>query len=175
MTTHAPTKTTTFASPQLQRKILKTIARKTFCTIATTSPAGRSHSAGVVYESVDGTLWVHSLRTSRKVRSIAANPHVGVCIPYRRLPVGPPFTIHFQATAEIVEMDDPEVLQLLGQGRLKAISGHGALDLPEGCFIAIRPHGNIHSYGPGARTVELIRDPLNSGASSFRFEEEGAR
>jgi hypothetical protein len=171
MTTQQPTKNTVLASAKLQRKIVATIAKKTFCTLATTSPAGRSHSAGVVYESVDGTLWVHSLRGSRKVRSIEDNPHVGVCIPYRRLPFGPPFTIHFQATAEVFDMDHPEPQKLIDRGFLRSIAGHGALDMSDGCFIAIGPRGNVHSYGPGARTLDLIRDPLNNGASSFRLDE----
>lgn len=175
MNTQTPAKNNALASPELQSKILETMARKTFCTLATASPAGRSHSAGVVYESVEGTLWVHSRRASRKVRSITANPHVGVCIPYRRLPVGPPFTIHFQAMAEVFDMDDPQARQLLDRGLLMSISGHGALAMPDGCFIAIRPHGNIHSYGPGARTIDLIRDPLNCGAFSFGFDGVGER
>lgn len=159
----------------LRAKVLATMAKKSFCTVATTSPAGRSHSAGVVYDWVDGTLWVHASGSSRKARSIAANPHVGICIPFRRLPVGPPFTIHFQATAELVAMDDPRIRRLLDAGELGGIAGHGALDMPDGCFIAIRPTGRIHSYGPGARIIDLIRDPLNSGAASFEFDEVGAR
>lgn len=159
------------ASPELQAKILRTIDRKSFCTLATTSPAGRSHSAGVVYEAVDGTLWIHTLAGSRKARSIAANPEVGICIPFRRLPVGPPFTIHFQATARIVAMDAPEVRRLLDAGKLGSIAGHGALDMADGCFVAIRPKGTIHSYGLGVRTIDLIRDPLNTGARSFRLDE----
>lgn len=165
-----PTNPTSIPQPALPRRILATIQKKSFCTLATTSPASRSHVAGVVYESVDGTLWVHTSKTGRKVRSIASNPHVGVCIPFRKLPMGPPYTIHFQATARIVEMDDPEVQALLKAGKLKSISGHGALEMPDGCFVAIAPHGTIHSYGPGARVIDLIRDPLNSGARSFRLD-----
>ena len=55
-------------------------------------------------------------------------------------------------------------VQAFEAGALDAISGHGALDMADGCFIAIRPTGSIHSYGPGARMIDLIRDPLNSGA-----------
>ena len=151
----------------LSRKILKTIANKTFCTLASVSAAGFSHSAGVVYEAIDGTLWVHVEATSRKARNIETNPNVGVCIPFRRMPFGPPYTIHFQAKAELVAMDSPEVLRLLDAGRLKAISGHGALEMAHGSFIKITPSGSIHSFGPGARMIDLIRDPLNSGAHSF--------
>ncbi len=169
-TTTTPTQQPTATDPGLERKVLKAIAKKTFCTLATTSPAGRSHAAGVVYEAVDGTLWIHSLRSSRKVRSIEANRHVGVCIPFRKLPMGPPYTIHFQATARVVSMDAAEVGALLAVGKLRAISGHGALEMADGCFIAIEPKGTIHSFGPGARVIDLIRDPLNTGARSFALE-----
>ncbi len=158
------------ADAALQKKILRTIARKSFCTIGTASPIGHGHSAGVIYEAVDGSLWSHTLRSSRKARNIAADGRVGVCIPYRRLPAGPPFTIQFQANARIVEMDAPEVRALIEAGHLGSITGHGELEMADGCFVQMTPKGTINSFGPGARTLDLIRDPLGSGARSFRFE-----
>lgn len=162
------------ASPALQKKILATIKKKTFCTLATSSPAGFSHSAGVVYEAVDGVLWIHVSGNSRKALNVSQNNKVGVCIPFRRMPVGPPYTIHFQARAEIVPMDAPEVKALLEAGKLAAIAGHGALDMPDGCFMRITPRGSINSFGPGARIIDLVRDPLNSGARTFRLTEAAA-
>ncbi len=157
---------------KLRRSILRVLAKRSFCVLASTSDAGRSHAAGVIYQWVDGTLWIHSTRASRKVRNIASNPHVGVSIPYRRLPSGPPFTIHFQGAGEVLAMDDPRVVALLGDGKLDAISAHGALEMSDGCFVAIRPSGTIHSYGPAARTIDLVRDPLNHGFHSFRLGAE---
>ncbi len=159
------------ANTALRQKIERTIATKTFCTIATTSPAGRSHVAGVVYDAVDSTLWVHTTSDSRKARSIAINGRVGICVPFRKLPVGPPYTIHFQAQAEIVAMDSAQIHELLDAGQLGSISGHGALEMVDGCFLKIEPRGTVHSYGLGARIVDLIRDPLNTGVSSYRIDE----
>lgn len=173
-TTTAPSTTPPPAAPadeRLRAKILRTIARRTFCTLATVSPAGNPHVAGVVYDAVDGRLWIHTLEGSRKARNVAANPSVAVSIPYRRLPMGPPFTIHFQARARLVAMDDPEVVALLETGELGHISGHGALDMPDGVFVVIEPVRTIHSYGPGARIIDLARDPLNHGAASFPISE----
>ncbi len=164
-----------FDSSRQRSRVAKAIATKTFCTLATTSPAGRPHVAGVIYEYAGGRLWVHTMRTSRKARSIAANPHVAICIPYRRLPVGPPYTIQFQARAEIVEMDDPVVRRLLDDGKLKEISGHGALDMPDGCFLSIEPGENIHSYGTGVPTLDLIRDPLTTGGRTVRIPRSDLR
>ena len=95
--------TTTIADDsEHRRRVTRIIRKRTFCTLATTSTAGFAHSAGVVYQWADAALWVHVMRASRKARNVAANPDVGVCIPFRRLPVGPPFTIHFQARGDVV-------------------------------------------------------------------------
>ncbi len=151
------------------RSVLKTITKRTFCTIATSSAEQNSHSAGVVYTHADGALWVHTLRSSRKARNIAIHDRIGVCIPFRRMPFGPPYTIHFQATAELISMHDPALTSLVQAGKLKGITGHGELDMADGCFVKIQPRGTIHSFGPGARIIDLIRDPLNSGGSSFNY------
>jgi hypothetical protein len=153
-----------------ETKILRTVAKKSFCTIGTASPAGHGHSAGVIYEAVDGALWSHTLRSSRKARNIASDGRIGVCIPFRRMPMGPPFTIQFQADAHVVAMDSPEITELLQRGALTSITGHGELEMEDGCFVRMEPKGTMHSFGPGARTIDLIRDPLNSGARSFRHD-----
>lgn len=157
------------ASPAVQRKVLATLAKRSFLTLSTVSPKGRPHSAGVVYEWVDDALWVHVATTSRKARNIAATPHAGVTVPFRKLPVGPPFTIHFQAAAELIAMDSGEAVELLEAGRLQSISSHGELDMPEGSFLKLTPRGWIHSFGVGVKTLDLIRDPIGSGPRRFRF------
>ncbi|MDG2111790.1 MAG: pyridoxamine 5'-phosphate oxidase family protein, partial [Actinomycetota bacterium] len=83
-----------------------------------------------LYDEVDGALWVQTMRSSRKARNIATNAHVAVCIPFRKLPARPPYTLQFQGTAALVEMDHPEVTDLIAAGELKAISAHDALDEP---------------------------------------------
>lgn len=151
-------------------KLQKIIRKHSFCTVATTSPAGRSHSAGVIYQAVDGDLWIHTLRSSRKARNIVASGNVGVCLSFRRLPAGPPFTIHYQAGAELLAMDDPQVRRLIAAGAIDRISGHGALEMEDGCFVKISKPRTLHSYGPGASIIGLIRDPLNNGARSVKLQ-----
>ena len=92
-----------------------------------------------------------------------------MCIPFRRLPVGPPFTIHFQATAELVADDSDEVEDLLARGHLRSLTGHGELDLPDGCFVRLTPTGNVHSFGPGAKVLDLARDPIGTGMATVRL------
>lgn len=183
ITKQAHTTTIPAAPAAPARTILDRLAKQTFCTLATSSPGGFPHVAGVVYEAIDPDwtndsagresapdLWIHTTKSSRKARSVAAAGRVAVCVPFRRLPVGPPFTIHFQADAEIVAMDDERVRELLDDGKLASITGHGELDMPDGCFIRVHPRGTVHSFGPGARILDLIRDPIGTGGRSFTLE-----
>jgi general stress protein 26 len=145
-----------------QDDFTKPLGKRSFCTLATVSAANRPHVAGVIYASVDTTLYVNTASNSRKARNIADNPHVGVCIPVRRLPVGPPSTLQFQGTAEILPPDHPEIRELLASGQLKAITSHGELDDPGNCFLRIKPAGRINTYGLGMPLYRLLRDPLNA-------------
>lgn len=62
------------------RIIAEAMRKKSFATLATVSAAGRSRCAGLVYADIDGSLWVHTMRSSRKGRNVAANPDVGMCV-----------------------------------------------------------------------------------------------
>jgi hypothetical protein len=121
----------------------------------------------VLYAAVTGPdgrprLYVSTDRASRKARNVAANPHVGVTVAVRRLPVGPPSAVQFQGTAEILDLDDPELRALAAAGRIAAVTGHGELDRPGGCFLRIRPGRRLHTYGLGMSLRALLRDPLNA-------------
>ena len=164
-----PSQTPTAEDLRQVRRVRRAIRRRSFAVLSTGSTAGFAHAAGVVYDSVDTTIFVHTMRTSRKARNIAGNDRVGLVIPVRRLPVGPPFTVQFQGRAELLTMDHPDITALLERRSLKKISGHGALDEPDGCFIRIVPNGVVHTYGIGVSTIGLIRDPLHVGARSVRF------
>jgi general stress protein 26 len=158
----------TIASPAVsfdldrQRAIVKqTIARKSFCTLATSSASHRSHVAGVLYVEVDGLLYMNVSSTSVKARNIRENPRVAVCIPIRKVPVGPPYTVQFQGTAEIVSPEDPSVADLVASGRLKRILPHGVADDPDSCFLRITLGRRVTSYGLGVSLLKIIREPLS--------------
>ena len=159
LTTAPPT-----SDPTQAKRITKILARHSFCIVATTSPAGNGHAAGVVFDWADGALYIHTMRSSRKARNIAANPHVGIVVPARRLPVGPPFTVQFQATAAILSMTDATIRRLLDERKLASTSGHGALEEPDGCFLQITPASVVHTYGIGVPIIGVIKDPLHAGA-----------
>ncbi len=161
-TTHTQPAAATAVTPDPDR-VRQAIAKRSFATLATASDRGRPHVAGVLYEAIGTTLFVNTKRTSRKARNAAANPDVAVTIPVRRLPVGPPSSIQFQATVEVLDVDDPEVVALLEEGHLKSITGHGELDLPDTCFLRITPRARMFTYGLGMSLWSLIRDPLNAG------------
>lgn len=150
---------------QLDRT-LRAIRRRSFAVLSTVSPAGFPHAAGVAYQAVDTTLYVSTIRSSRKARNVAADERVALVIPVRRLPVGPPFTVQLQARATVLAADDPEIVALASSGRLGQITGHGELDEPDGCFLRIVPNGPIHTYGIGVSALAVARDPLHVGARS---------
>jgi nitroimidazol reductase NimA-like FMN-containing flavoprotein (pyridoxamine 5'-phosphate oxidase superfamily) len=146
-------------------EVVRAIARRSFCTLATVSAANRPHAAAVLYEAVGTTLYVNTVRTSRKARNVAENPRVGVCIPIRRLPLGPPSSVQFQGMADMLAAEDPAIAQLLEAGLLASITGHGELDEPGDCFLRITPGGRVHTYGLGLPLRQLVRDPLHAGGS----------
>ncbi|MEE9415110.1 MAG: pyridoxamine 5'-phosphate oxidase family protein [Acidimicrobiales bacterium] len=152
------------------KRITKAIGGQAFAVLSTVSDAGFPHAAGIAYDSVGSTMFVHTMRSARKTRNIATNDKVAIVIPVRKLPVGPPFTIHFQGRAAILDMDDPEIGALVKGNQLGTIAGHGALEEPDGCFLKIEATGVVHSYGIGVSTLGLIRDPLHAGARSVRLE-----
>lgn len=146
---------------------LAALTRRTLATLATTSAAGRPHAANVLYAAVPDVggvphLYVSTDLSSRKARNVAANPHVGVTVLVRRLPVGTPSAVQFQGTAEILDLDDPALRELAAAGRIDAVTGHGELGRPGGCFLRIRPGRRLHTYGLGMSLWTLIRNPLDA-------------
>ena len=166
-TTHSPDHASHAGAPTFEQ-VERAIRRRSFGTLATTSPAGRPHAAGVLYAYAENALYVSTLRASRKARNVAANPAVFFCLPVRRLPVGPPSSVQFAADAAILDNDDPEVRRLAAAGRLKKITGHGELELAGGCFVRITPGATFHTYGIGMPLRRLIRDPLDAAGKVRR-------
>ena len=149
-----------------QRKaVRRAIARSSYCTLATASGANRPHVVGVMYAAVDDDLYVATLGNSIKVRNVRENERVAVCIPVRRFPVGPPFSVQFQGRAEVLPADDAEVVRLLDAGRLKRITSHGELDDPHACFLRVTPRRRVATYGIGVPLRTVLRDPIHASRS----------
>jgi Pyridoxamine 5'-phosphate oxidase len=143
--------------------LTRTVAKRSFCTLATTSPAGRPHVAGVMYAYVDGVLYVNTPIASRKGRNLQDNPHVFVCIPVRRMPFGPPpSSVQFASTATMLSNTHPEIQRLAKQGALNTITAHGELELSGSCFVRIERPSVYLTYGLGLSLRALAKDPLNA-------------
>jgi hypothetical protein len=65
------------------------------------------------------------------------------CVPIRRLPVGPPSSVQFGATVNILGVDHPDVVRLVQSGAFKSITAHGELELPKSCFLAVHPSNTM--------------------------------
>ena len=150
-------------------RVVAQLRRRSFATLATTSPAGVPHVAGVLYEIVGDRLYVNTLRTSRKARNVDVGGRVAICVPIRRLPVGPPSSVQFQAVARVVPTDAPEIRAALDAGGLRSLTKHGELELLDGCFIEVELPRRLLTYGLGMSLPSLIADPL-AGAGSVHVE-----
>lgn len=149
-----------------QRKIIrKAIAKHSFCVLATASAANRPLAAGVLYAVVDRHIYISTLAGSVKARNVRENHRIALSIPVRRYPLGPPFSVQLQGTAELRVPDDPEIAGLLEAGALKRITSHGELDAPDPCFIKVTPGPRVATYGLGVSLRELLRDPINASRS----------
>ena len=144
------------------RAVLETIGKRSFATVATTSPEGWPHAAGVLYAMSGDALYVSTMRSSRKARNILANPKVAVSVPVRRAPVGPPSNISFQTTARVLDLDDPELRAAAASGDLRSVTGHGELELPGGVFLRIALPRKVVTYGLGMSLLSLMRDPMHA-------------
>jgi nitroimidazol reductase NimA-like FMN-containing flavoprotein (pyridoxamine 5'-phosphate oxidase superfamily) len=145
--------------PNRQLEIVRrTLAKRSFCILATSSAANVPHAVGLLYAAVDFDVYLLIGEDTVKARNIRQNPRVAVCVPVRTFPVGPPMAVQFQGTAQLLAPDDPEIVRLLQGRRLKKIAGFGALEKPGITFVRIRPNRRISTYGLGVPLRQLLRD-----------------
>jgi hypothetical protein len=151
-----------FDADRHRRIVLRTIARRSFAMLATSSAANRPHVAGVLYATTSEGLVVSTFGEAVKVRNVRQNGRVGVSIPVRKAPIGPPFVVQFQTAAEVLPLEDPLIQRLLAAGELKAITGHGELDIPGGVFIRLRMPRRVVTFGVGVPLLSVMRHPLEA-------------
>lgn len=139
-----------------------TIARRSFCTLATASAANVPHVVGVRYAVVDAALYVTMFQDSIKARNIRGNSRVAVCIPARKLPMFPPFAVQFQARADLLANDDPQIVALYEAGHFKRIVSAGDFAHPQTCFARIPLPRRVSTYGIGVPLLQIVRDPTSA-------------
>jgi len=161
-----PTETATAATPTVfhphPTMIRRAIERRSVATLATVSSTGRPHAATVLYQCVDDALFVSTHRHSRKASNIADNGYAAVTIAVRRLPIGPPASIQFQASAAVLDNDDPEMVRLAAAGKLDRITAHGEMALDGGCFLRLALPARAVTYALGMSLLHLLRNPLDA-------------
>jgi general stress protein 26 len=148
--------------------VRRAMARRSFCILATSSAANRPHAVGLLYAAVGFDIYLLIGSDTVKARNIRENPRVAVCIPVRTFPFAPPLAVQYQGTAQLHASDDPEIEPLLKDGRLKKITGLGALDTPGTVFVRVRPGRRITTYGLGMSIITLLRD-VTQGARSVEI------
>lgn len=79
------------------------------------------------------------------------------------LPLGPPASVQIQCRGTVVDLDDPELRRLADRGALKKVTGHGELELADGCFLRLALPSRVPVYALGVSLWQLMRDPLGAG------------
>jgi hypothetical protein len=150
----------------------RTIRRHTFGTLSTVSPHGFPQASGVIYAMSPPTqpvvLYVTTRTSTVKVAHIAQASAVAFVIPVPRrgLPLFPPAAVQFQATATILDSQDTAALAafrstwfhrriLRAEQRIVAETG-------DMCFIAIRPHRILSTYGIAMSAATIMRRPAHA-------------
>jgi hypothetical protein len=158
--------TTVHVTPTLHRPdpaaVRRALARRSVAVLATVSSTGRPHAATVLYQLAGDELFVSTWRDSRKARNVAASGAAAVTIAVRRLPVGPPASVQFQTTADVIDVDDPEIGRLVAAGRLGRITSHGELDVPGSCFLRLPLPARAVTYALGMSLLRVLRNPLDA-------------
>ena len=147
-----------------QRELIeKEMAKRSFCTLATTSLEMRPHVAGMRYVKIGDALYVTMHDHSVKARNIRENPRVAVCIPAKKVPFFPPFTVQFQGTATLLPVDDQRIQDLFAAGRLKGIiSAKDFREDPGTVFARIVPNRRVTSYGLGVSLLQIVKHPASA-------------
>ena len=142
--------------------VVEAVSSNTFCTLATSSADNRPHVAGVLYALVGRDLYINTDVTSRKARNIGENQRVAVCIPVPVDTQAPPFTVSLQGTATLLQNDDAEIVRLVADGSLAAITSQGELERPGTCFVKVSPRRRAAVCGIGVSQEELDTDPFGA-------------
>lgn len=158
--------TTSRSSPQLTaEQIWQAVAKASFAVVSHVTPSGAPRSSGVLFTTIDRTLYVVTSRSSWKARHIAADGRVAVTVPVRRggiltllFPI-PPATVSFAATATVLTADSDEASPVLDRlGAMLPPDSHGTSSI-----LQIRPHGQFVTYGIGVPLMQM-RDPQRARA-----------
>lgn len=149
---------------QRQRRLVRReLARRSFALLGTASGTGRPHVAGILYAATSRGLFMSTYGDSVKARNVRENPRVAVSVPVRKVPVGPPYVLQFQTSAEVLAVDDALVRELVAAGELTAITGHGELELEGSVFLRLRMPRRVVTFGLGVPLWTMARRPLEGG------------
>ena len=140
--------------------IERLIRRKTFGILSTVSTKGFSQSTGVLYgvsQSDEFCLYIYTYGSYRKTQNIKNNPKVSFVIPFphhffRFVPAN---TIAFQATAEIIPIDNLDANHAFRTHRVLKMMIDDSEPDSGTLFLKLRPGKRLHVYGLGNSILEL--------------------
>jgi len=157
-------------------RVFKELSKRDFGVLSTITEDKRVHSVGVCYgvspSRTPFCLYVLAEPRSKKVRNIASNSNVSIVVPLARriFSFVPPAYIMLQGEAEILRGDDTAATSSFKSRYMLRMLLRWANDQrisygTETCFIRIKPHPIIITYGLGLSLMSLRRNIGSSGES----------
>jgi hypothetical protein len=145
------------------------LRRRTFGTLSTLTERDAPHATGVVYavSAPDEplVLYVTTRTTTRKVRNLRIRPDVAFVVPMPRrfVPMFPPRAVQFLGTADVVAADDEGASRAFQSSwflrRILAAEHRIVTEGGDLCFIRIRPHDTLFTYGMGMSLLQNVTRP----------------
>ncbi|MBK8990002.1 MAG: hypothetical protein IPM39_28735 [Chloroflexi bacterium] len=145
-------------------QVWQAIEKELFAVVGMVTARQEARTAGVVYVTQAGKLYVGTGKDTWKARHIGANPHVSITIPIaKRIPFMPwvkipAATITFSGVARVLPAADapPDLLHAIFRGM-----ADDAAQVAESCLIEVTPQGEFLTYGVGVSLMQM-RDPAQA-------------
>ena len=145
-------------------QVWKEIENNIFAVLGMVSTKNEARTAGIMYVTQAGKLYITTDKDAWKTRHVAANPHVSLTIaipksvplmPWIKVPAA---TITFAGIATIVTPDalDAELCR-----RLFQVIADDAAKLAQSSVIVVEPVGEFVTYGVGVSLMEM-RDTVKA-------------
>ena len=139
-------------------QVWEVIGKNIFAVLGMVSAKNEARTAGIVYVTHNGKLYIGSEKDAWKTRHVANNPHVSLTIavpksvplmPWIKVPAA---TITFAGRAQVIAPKDadPEVRRLL----FPDAAGDEA-KLADTSVIAVEPEGDYVTYGIGVSLMDM--------------------
>ncbi|MCY3411855.1 MAG: pyridoxamine 5'-phosphate oxidase family protein [Candidatus Heimdallarchaeota archaeon] len=154
-------------------QVYKWMESKTYGILGTIDEKGSPHSTSVVYglDSIDNpTIYIVTGRKYKKTKNIKNNPLISFVIPFPHhiLRFVPASSIQFQGTAEIIDIQNEEIIELFMNKRILRMVIKDAIEnADQNVILKITPDKTIFGHGLGLSIMEMKKNHVAGGFKTY--------